>query len=846
MLSHCLTTIPLEERHTAANIAECIQDVTAKFDIPPEKIKAVVHDNSANVAAAAKFLNEQHGWASVWCAGHTLNLVEQSSLKIHQAISKCVAAVRCIVEHFKKSELACTKLKEKQQQMGTETRGQKMSKVWDHFKLKSKENTVMCVHCKIELAYHNSTSSMLQHLNRKHPIPLYYSETGGPSPETSKTTSQLRMDRYVRTATSCSTEQAAEFSDSILNMIVTDMRPLSMVEDDGFKAMISTFNPKYELPSRTFFMKKMEKKYECIKGKLKKALQETDSIALTTDIWTSVATEAYLGVTCHYLGEDWEMLSHCLTTMPLEERHTAANIAEWIQDVTAKFDIPPEKIKAVVHDNGANVVAAAKILHERHGWTSVRCAGHTLNLVVQSSLKIHQAISKCVAAVRCLVEHFKKSELACTKLKEKQQQMGTETNMLVQDACTRWNSTYHMLFRLLEQRWPVTATLSDPAVTQRGKHYLDLKPEQWNLIEELSQVLEPFEASTVFLSGQQYVTLSALPQLVHKLKKNIERPDLESAPVRSFQAHATEQITARWQGLMEFTPESPNITLLAAALDPRFRKLKFLPADQVFKVQSTVQTMALAVAAKKQARQPTPSENGASSTAHDSPEAHAKRVTSFLDILGSDSSTSDEEDDQQQLNQTVQRESELKHWSPWQGIRAMHKRVRDVRGIQPCYRNDVGVIMSELDASGLIRRCPGIKKIERRKYFSRGPNYTWHIDGNDKLKFFGIWVHLGIDGFSRKIIWLKAGTSNRKQSFIARYFYDAVQEHGGCPRIVRADRGTENLIVGQMQVAFHFRQASDQGRDSFRVGKSVHNQRAEFFNSMLKKTWIKKWQVTFE
>lgn len=137
----------------------------------------------------------------------------------------------------------------------------------------------------------------------------------------------------------------------------------------------------------------------------------------------------------------------------------------------------------------------------------MRCAGHTLNLVVQSSLKIQQGISKCVAAVRCLVKHFKKSELACTKLKEKQKQMGTETNMLVQYVCTRWNSTYQMLSRLLEQRWPVTARLSDPAVTQRGKHYLDLKPEQWNLIEELSQVLEPFEAATVFLSGQQYITL---------------------------------------------------------------------------------------------------------------------------------------------------------------------------------------------------------------------------------------------------------------------------------------------------------------------------------------------------
>ena len=67
-------------------------------------------------------------------------------------------------------------------------------------------------------------------------------------------------------------------------------------------------------------------------------------------------------MTCHYLGEDWEMVSHCLTMMPLEERHTAANIAEWIEDVTAKFNIPPE---SVVHENGANVIAAAKILQKK-------------------------------------------------------------------------------------------------------------------------------------------------------------------------------------------------------------------------------------------------------------------------------------------------------------------------------------------------------------------------------------------------------------------------------------------------------------------------------------------------
>ena len=199
----------------------------------------------------------------------------------------------------------------------------------------------------------------------------------------------------------------------------------------------------------------------------------------------------------------------------------------------------------------------------------------------------------------------------------------------------------------------MTATLFDPAVTQRGKHYLDLKPEQWKLIEELNQILEPFESAKVFLSGQQYVTLSALPHLVHKLKKNIQSSEIETAPVRLFQTQATDQITERWQGLTQFTPDTPNITLLAAALDPRFRKLKLLPADEVFKVQSTVQTMALAA---KQHAQLNTVESGASTTAQDSPpEAPAKRATSFLE---SDSTTSDDEqDEEQQSNEAVQKEA---------------------------------------------------------------------------------------------------------------------------------------------------------------------------------------------
>lgn len=126
------------------------------------------------------------------------------------------------------------------------------------------------------------------------------------------------------------------------------------------------------------------------------------------------------------------MQSICLTTMPLQDRHTASNIKEWLEQVVARFEIPPSKIIATVHDNGANIVAAANILEEKQGWSSVHCTGHTLLLVINAALK-HPNTEKAVGAARCLVEDFKKSELASSKLGEKQQQMATSEHDLVQD-----------------------------------------------------------------------------------------------------------------------------------------------------------------------------------------------------------------------------------------------------------------------------------------------------------------------------------------------------------------------------------------------------------------------------
>ena len=110
----------------------------------------------------------------------------------------------------------------------------------------------------------------------------------------------------------------------VLQVIVKDMRPLSLVEGEAFIDMIEYACPGFKCPSRSWFTKQLEKAYQHALEDLKKDLKKRSSkITLTTDAWTSIATEAYLGVTCHYINDNWEMVSFVLCTKRLEDRHTA-------------------------------------------------------------------------------------------------------------------------------------------------------------------------------------------------------------------------------------------------------------------------------------------------------------------------------------------------------------------------------------------------------------------------------------------------------------------------------------------------------------------------------------------
>ena len=67
--------------------------------------------------------------------------------------------------------------------------------------------------------------------------------------------------------------------------------------------------------------------------------------------------------------------------------------------------------------------------------------------------------------------------------------MRMEPHQLIQDVSTQWNSTYYMIYHLVDHRLPITAVLSDHTVTKVSDRYLDLKSEQWEMLTALEDVL---------------------------------------------------------------------------------------------------------------------------------------------------------------------------------------------------------------------------------------------------------------------------------------------------------------------------------------------------------------------
>ena len=105
----------------------------------------------------------------------------------------------------------------------------------------------------------------------------------------------------------CSPQCAADITDRIAEFVARNLRPLSVVDSAGFKQLVNYLEPGYKVPSHSHITSICRMKFDAMKEQLLATLATVQYVAVTTDIWTSRATQAYITVTSHFHTDHWKM-----------------------------------------------------------------------------------------------------------------------------------------------------------------------------------------------------------------------------------------------------------------------------------------------------------------------------------------------------------------------------------------------------------------------------------------------------------------------------------------------------------------------------------------------------------
>ncbi|KAJ8353682.1 hypothetical protein SKAU_G00212490 [Synaphobranchus kaupii] len=364
--------------------------------------------------------------------------------------------------------------------------------------------------------------------------------------------------------------RAKEITKCIAVFMAKDMRPFSVVENEGFRLLINTLEPKYHIPSRQYFSQtEIPALYKQTKEKVIQTLRQANSIAITTDGWTSRATESFITITAHVITDEWEMLSFVLQTRPLYEAHTGVHIAEILRSAVAEWELERAACGiGVVTDNARNMDVAVR---EAGLAPHVKCFAHTLNLASQAGLSVPR-VHRLLGRVRRVVAFFHRSTTAAAVLTSNQKAMELPQHKLIIDVVTRWNSSLDMLERYLKHQSAVAATLLSPYVRRNAREIDTLDHADINDAEDIVKLLKPMKTATTVLSDEKTPTVSLIVPLKHMIESSMAPNEEDSATVSAMKRAILDNLSNRYTDVYDWLLE-------CTALDPRFRTLPHLEED---------------------------------------------------------------------------------------------------------------------------------------------------------------------------------------------------------------------------------------------------------------------------
>ncbi len=398
---------------------------------------------------------------------------------------------------------------------------------------------------------------------------------------------QTRLDSVVMSTKKYGANdyRQVEITKAVVSYVAGDLLPLSTVESTNFRHLMKISNPKYQVPSRKHFTTKLlPQTMDATRAKLQQLLSKSQVVCVTVDLWSSRQMRSYFGMTAHFVV-DWQLRSAMLSCTRFHGSHTGYAIADEFEKTIASFNLT-KKISFTVSDSASNMMKAFSLpsfevetenasdddyddepdnpdpdgdaytdLSSQH----VPCFAHVLQLVIKDGFKQAPGIIKVLNRVSAIVSHVRKSTLSSEILE-------SEKRLAAANA-TRWNSQLIMIRSILRL----------PTDKLESLNTVSLSAYDRTILEDLVEILTPFETATHCIQGDKVITSSMIVPCIRVLKSTVE--DLSHKYTSRFVTTLKSSINKRlsmYEDIDEF--------LLASALDPRF-KLKWCSSNECLRIK---------------------------------------------------------------------------------------------------------------------------------------------------------------------------------------------------------------------------------------------------------------------
>ena len=516
----------------------------------------------------------------------------------------------------------------------TET-GRIKSVVWLYME-RTNATHVQCKLCMVSQSYTGSTGAMLKHLKRrhskvlrsKHPelfvlkpseafetcddedersllavsksstVPCSVSSLESSLPKSASETACHESNAFAsltpRTTSSLNHLKSSAGKGSknlincrfLINMIVCDLQPCSIVESAGFKIFAKALNPRFMVPSQMKIEKEILKLHKEHQSLLQEQIEKAPGISLSIEIWTYKEGQQYMTVTGHFVSKTWEPQSVILKTVFLDNpSEPGANIAEKLTQILCDWNIE-NKVTCIVTDNSEPLTAAVTLLNKPH----FQCIARALNHVVLESLKSSKGIGYLVEKVKAIARLSINSPDTCDPLTSPSKIL----SRLSLHTDSEWISTYKMFkqYQNLHSYIPDSDGVKKEA-DLHAPHLLT--PEELELLNSCVQVLEPFVLAAEEISSENFTMLSkSLPvfemlqqMMSSQMKSSFQSPLVEYDTVTLLAGQLSEQLEHCMRNIVRNREKLLSFT--ATFLDPRFKPVVLMDEDILSSVKDELQ-----------------------------------------------------------------------------------------------------------------------------------------------------------------------------------------------------------------------------------------------------------------